>query len=114
VIRRQKIALWTGGMIMIAMAIVPPWYFATLEDGEERPHSIRYGWLVAPPAPEVGDSRVGARVAFEILLVQWAVVAGLTLGTILALREGRGRIRSARRRRSARAGDIRRGRPTRT
>jgi hypothetical protein len=112
VIPRQRIALWFGGGLMVAMSFLPPIaYYEDDGQGGWRPHSIRYGFVLAPPPPtDPVPETFRFRVAWELLALQWAVLAGLTLGTILALREGRGRLRLARARRSAVAGDVRRGR----
>jgi hypothetical protein len=90
------------------MAVVPPWAFYEQVDGEWRPLSIEYGSIVAPPVP-AAEGRVAGAVAWPLLALQWVVVAGLTLGAVLALRERRSRFAGARKRRSAREGDIRRG-----
>jgi hypothetical protein len=110
VIPRQRIALWIGGALMLVAAFVPPWVYE-IDGGPGGPSiEVRYGFLLSPPAPGEVRGGFGYRVFWEIQLLTWCVLAGSTLGAVFALREKQGRIRSAKRKRSARAGDVRAGR----
>jgi len=109
-IPRQKIAVLVGGALMLAVAIWPPWYYEADGPEGETVREYRLGFVLAPPAPEATGDAFRYRVAWEIQAVLWGVIGGLTLGAVLALRERRGRLAGAKRKRSARAGDVRRGR----
>ena len=98
---------------MLLVAFIPPWYYEIDPEGPEPRTEIRFGFLLAPPAPERSGGGEGTatpfgyRVAWEIQLLLWGVIAGLTFGGVLALRDRRGRIHGAKKRRSAGAGDRR-------
>jgi len=101
---------------MLLVALWPPWYYDIDPDGADPRREIRFGFLLAPPAPVHHGAAAeapppfGYRVAWEIQVVLWFLIAGLSIGAVLALRDRRGRIHGAKKRRSARDGDIRSGR----
>ncbi len=101
---------------MLLVALVPPWYYELDPEGPDPRTEIRFGFLLAPPAPDRSGSAespavpFGYRVAWEIQILLWGVLAGLTFGGVLALRDRRGRIHGSKKRRSAADGDVRSGR----
>lgn len=123
---RQKVALWAGILLVVAMGIYPPWMEIVFEVSKEsreasRPveNSIGYAWIFRPPrSPSlrrhldatletvqtlksvgVPVSSMGeviarfetmkafVRIDYPRLLLQWVLVAIVTAGAIITVRD---------------------------
>ena len=81
---RQKTALWIGIIIIVIMGIYPPWEYTF---GKEYVPKITlpggYWPIYGPPKPE----GAGTEIDFSRLLIQWIMVALVTGGTIVTLKD---------------------------
>lgn len=75
--RKQVRLMWVGAVLILAMAIFPPWEYTYENEGVRSAKPARYGLIFAPPSTEDTGTASGIRLDVNRLLVQWA--AALTL-----------------------------------
>jgi hypothetical protein len=100
--QQQKIVVWVGLIVIVAMGIYPPWIESLdttfLSDGlKVGPRSGGYHWIFRPPeVPQWAWSRKSEQLKTEVLwnhsldvprlLVQWAMVCFVVGGLVWTLK----------------------------
>ena len=83
--RKQKICLWIGIAVIVAMGIYPPW-IKPIGDGCYVTPKPKYSFILTPSGGE--HTQAGCylgRVDTSQLFAQWLVVAVVTGGLIVTL-----------------------------
>ena len=78
---KQKICLWIGIAVIVAMGIFPPWIVAPTILS---PQHGGYHFILSPP--EVGYNHCYS-LNTSLLLIQWAMVATITGGLLVTLKD---------------------------
>jgi hypothetical protein len=85
---QAKAALWVGIVLIVAMSLYPPWLMFTTSassgatiSGYTAVYTKGYAPLFTPP------EGYGMVVDLSRLVVQWVVVAAITLGLVLTLNQ---------------------------
>lgn len=105
--RKQKVVIWLGALLIVAMGVYPPWVKIGNFDREATRLQARqyvYGWIFHPPpaagkineadsgnlAEEIGDTFSWIiQLDLARLLVQWATVCFAVAGAVWALKRAR-------------------------
>ena len=77
---KQKICLWVGIAVIVAMGIFPPVYHHTV-------FSWSNGPTVRPPKYEFLLTATGSAIEYSKLFVQWAIIAVITGGLIYTFKD---------------------------
>lgn len=91
---RALIALWVGVGLMVLMGLFPPWLVYTYRTGNDMPmpgmplSSYGYAFLFNPPWTLGSRPGQYAFVDLSRLIVQWVVVASVTVALVLTLNRG--------------------------
>jgi len=79
--RKQKICLWVGIAVFVAMGLFPPWVAIHPTEGF---HALaKYSFLLLPP---YSDNKAGLsfhQIDITKLVIQWFMVATITGGLIV-------------------------------
>ncbi len=83
--QKQKIVLWTGIIVIVAMGIFPPWLYTQARYVEVQTNAGHH-FLLNPPLPQ---DRVGYGIRLDTsrLFVQWVIVAVVTVGLIISFQD---------------------------
>jgi len=75
--RGQKLALWLGALVVVAMLLVPPWVIM-YPDGDSFPRGCSPFWQPPPPKKEMPYMRIDrARLSVQCLAVAILAAAGV-------------------------------------
>src|SRR5450631_3580963 len=94
--KNATIALWGGVIVIVLMGIFPPW--VKVQSWINSPpttghnvinHEIEYGFFFSPPKTDHAGHSVVSFVDLSRLVVQWVVVASLTLAIVFTLNRRR-------------------------
>lgn len=94
--RHQKVALWVGALIVVAMFLYPPWHSAFATGA-----TIDHGYAFLTTGPQFADGDVAgddhraaqfgccpfARINYPRLAAQWFLVAVVTAAAIATLKD---------------------------
>ena len=75
----RKIVLWIGILVIVAMAVYPPWQRTIDRTSIKKTVRLDYAPIFDPPEIDVGwGSYYGLYVDFARLSIQWGLVALIT------------------------------------
>ena len=84
--RRQTRTFLAGLAIMFLIGLYPPWNYVYVNElGARRTVPAGHGGLSSPPHPYNEYNLYGTYIDIVRLLIYWALTAGVTYGTIIAL-----------------------------
>lgn len=90
--RKQKTVLWLGIIAFVLMGLFPPWFYSINVQGLKSRRNTGYKSILSAPEA-IGEGRfqelIGANIDFSRLAVQWAMVAVITGGFIVSLKNSR-------------------------
>jgi hypothetical protein len=92
---KQKVVVWVGVLLIVAMGAYPPWVRTGIAVKDLRLQEYTYAWIFRPPMPVNREMDEGLTLATAVsidiprLLVQWATVAFGALGVAWSLRQRR-------------------------
>lgn len=73
----QKIILWIGILLLVAMTLFPPWRAVSNPPGYDVTQSIGYGIFMRPPRSPLGYESYVV-INYGRLFLQWAGLAVIT------------------------------------
>ena len=84
--RRQTRAFVAGIGVMLLIGLYPPWNHVYVNElGARRTVPAGHGGLSAPPVSLTNYNLYGTHIDLIRLFVYWALAAGVTYGTIVAM-----------------------------
>lgn len=72
---KQKAVVFICALILVFMALAPPWTETFISESAHSKRAIGYFLVFDPPRPSSDNKRVGVTIDFSRLLVQWFAVA---------------------------------------
>ncbi len=85
--RKQKICLWLGIVAIVIIGIFSPWLYTTTGNGLNSKKNAGYSCILFPPPPKGVGLRYGISLDVSRLCVQWVIVAVVTGGLIVTLKD---------------------------
>ncbi len=89
---KQKAFLWLGIIAFVLMGIFPPWFYPINIEGLKSRTNVDYKSILSPPEA-IGENKyeglIGASIDFSRLAVQWVMVAVITGGFVVSLKNSR-------------------------
>jgi hypothetical protein len=85
--QKQKICLWLGIIVFVLMGIFPPWTLPVNYHGAKLQRNCGYKCILTPPEISLEEASVATSIDFSRLCVQWAMVAVVTGGLLVTLKD---------------------------